>query len=411
LQFKRFDYLPNAGFALMNPLFTPNILIVDDEHIELQFLFETLQGAFKDAKIFVASNSEQALKVVESKRPSLILLDWELGSEDGLELLKRMKRNPAYEGIAFILMASRLKTSAHLELALDSGALDFLRKPIDHTELVARVRKCLQLTQHTNTLKNTIDDLTSSIIYASRLQNAILPNQEVMDRFFSDYFIVFEPKDILSGDFFWFEYKRSDFIIVAGDCTGHGVPGALMSILGVNFLNQIFKDYGILSTEVMLEELNEKVCVMLKQTYGEYKGIPPLDGMDIALCHVNIDQHRIRFSGAHRPLYFFSQKQFHKIKGTPKSIGGTSLLSRISFAYHDLQLQPDDTIYMFSDGITDQFDKNNNRRFGNRQWQELLEGIQEQDMISQGETIKRVIAEWRGNVPQTDDILVIGFRV
>ncbi|MCS6904497.1 MAG: SpoIIE family protein phosphatase [Bacteroidia bacterium] len=394
----------------MNISTPSNILIIEDKPLESQL---SVQKYINNCRIWSAtSNTEEVFSILETQPLGLILLGRELNNEESLRLLQKIKSNPRFGEIPVIILTTKFDSfTNYLELAFENGAFEVLHNPIDPTELAIRINKCLQISNYIQNIKTTLNDLSSSIIYASRLQNALLPNQEVMDRFFSDYFIIYEPKDILSGDFFWFEYKRSDFIIAVGDCTGHGVPGAFMSILGINFLNQIFKDYGILGTDVMLEELNEKVCVMLKQTYGEYKGVPPLDGMDIALCHVNIDQHFIRFSGAHRPLYFFSQKQFHKIKGTPKSIGGTSLLNRVNFAYHDIRLRPDDTVYLFSDGITDQFDKNNYRRFGNRQWQELLEGIQEYDMVSQGEIIKRAIDEWKGNTPQTDDILIIGFRM
>src|ERR1051325_9748673 len=247
-------------------------------------------------------------------------------------------------------------------------------------------------------------DITASITYAQRIQRAILPPAAQTNELLGEHFILYKPKDIVSGDFYWVEQSGDQTLFAAVDCTGHGVPGAFMSIVGHNILTQAVFEKKINSPSLILDQLNEEVTRTLRQrSNAEVK-----DGMDIALCSIDRKKNKLHFSGANIPLYLIRNGELREIKGDKFPIGGIELGNKNNFTQHELGLEKGDSIYIFSDGYADQFGGPKGKKFKYKQLQELLLSMQQESMEKQSAILDKTINEWKGNLEQVDDILIIG---
>lgn len=261
-------------------------------------------------------------------------------------------------------------------------------------------------------LEGALNNITASLQYAKRIQNAILGNIDFITSRFNDAFILFYPRDIVSGDFYWFTEKGNIKIIIAADCTGHGVPGAFMTVMGNDFLNDIILNKNILDPSEILEELDQMiVATVQKQNSGS---TPTKDGMDISVLVFDDDAKTVSFSGAKNPLYMVRNNEMEVIKASKYSIGST-LVSKADvlvkkFETHTIQLMRGDQFYILSDGYQDQFGGDDNRKFLTKRLRELLHELSVLPMAQQKEKLDQIFAEWKGGVNQTDDVLVIGVR-
>ncbi len=255
---------------------------------------------------------------------------------------------------------------------------------------------------------------TDSIQYASRIQTAILPPDEVLKYILPKHFILYKPRDIVSGDFYWLTQKREKIIIVVADCTGHGVPGAFMSMLGSALLNDIVNNIKTLQANLILDDLRDQVMESLRQTgqEGEAK-----DGMDIALCILDKDKMELQYAGGYNPLYLIRKNELIEIKADKMPIGISSKAGE-SFTNHELILQKGDAFYMFSDGYIDQFGGPKGKKFMTKQFKQLLLDIQNKIMFEQKEILEQTLNEWMGidgqheeEYEQIDDIIVMGIKV
>lgn len=255
-------------------------------------------------------------------------------------------------------------------------------------------------------------DIRDSINYAQRIQQAILPLFEKIDKSLHDYFILFKPKDIVSGDFYWHTSVKTtlkdqppeDIIVMAAvDCTGHGVPGALMSVIGSSILNQTVSNRDVNTPADVLNFLNRE----LNKTLSSIK-----DGMDMALCAINMNKLELQYAGANNPLYIVRDKQFIEVKGDKHAIGADGEDAAIKkFTNHVIPLQKGDSIYLFTDGYADQFGGPYGKKFKYKKFQELLTDIQDNTMEEQEKILNYHHEQWKGGLEQVDDILVIGIRV
>ena len=255
------------------------------------------------------------------------------------------------------------------------------------------------------------DEIISSINYAQRIQSAMLPPETYITELLNENFILFKPKDIVSGDFYWIKQVKHFIILVAADCTGHGVPGAFMSMLGISHLNEIVQSREITQANEVLNELRKQVKQSLRQSGQRTES---REGIDMALCVIDTKLNILQYSGANNPLYIIST-----IKGKPelKEIKADNMpvgvhLSRVkSFTNHEIKLDIGDTLYIFSDGYIDQSGGKDNKRFSSTRFKKMLLDIHDQAMYEQKEVLEKVLNEWMGDNPQRDDILVIGVRV
>ena len=267
-------------------------------------------------------------------------------------------------------------------------------------------------------------DIIDSITYAKRIQDAILPSNEAFTKALNQTFILFNPKDIVSGDFYWLAVKGEKSLFAAVDCTGHGVPGAFMSIVGHNLLDKIVGEYGIVQPAKILDELNKGVAATLKNEAGS-EGIR--DGMDIALCCFDKKKKTIEYAGAYNPLYIASNEdlsndnikltadnndgvKLFEVKANRFPIGNYSEETK-EFTNHTIQLNEGDTVYLFSDGYADQFGGENGKKYRYKRFKELLLSINTLSMDKQKKFLEKEFLEWMGNHEQIDDVIIIGSRL
>ncbi|NOZ47009.1 MAG: SpoIIE family protein phosphatase [Chlorobi bacterium] len=258
---------------------------------------------------------------------------------------------------------------------------------------------------HTNTILDKKNkEILASITYAQRIQQAILPPDKLIQKLIPQNFVLFKPKDIVSGDFYWFEKVNNLIYFAAVDCTGHGVPGALVSIVGYNGLNQALKEFKLEKPSEILDKLNELVEQTFIKSEFEVK-----DGMDIALCCIDLENYKLSYVGAHNPLYIVHNSCLTEIKADRQPIG--KYQNRFPFKNHVVDLEKNDCCYIFSDGFADQFGGEKNRKFKYKALKQLLIDNSQKLMKEQKEILNQTFEAWKGNYEQIDDVLIIGIKV
>lgn len=260
------------------------------------------------------------------------------------------------------------------------------------------------------------ENINKSINYAQGIQKALLPPQTSLTAVFPESFIFFRPRDVVSGDYYWFrplsnskeEFNPSidKFAIAAIDCTGHGVPGAFLSMIGYNLLDEIVSK-GIYSPGEILKELNKGVRKALRQDETDNR-----DGMDMALCVVDIKNRTLEFAGAKNPVVYISDSEVYRIRGDKESIGGGYGVNDTDFTTHQIKIEKPTWFYLFSDGFIDQFGGADGRKFMIKGFVDLLAGISILPATQQREMLKNTLKDWLGTqYQQVDDVLVLGFMV
>jgi len=251
-------------------------------------------------------------------------------------------------------------------------------------------------------------NITASITYAKRIQDAMLPSISTIQSYFPHSFVFYKPRDIVSGDFYWITTKNNWVIFAAVDCTGHGVPGAFMSITGDALLTQIVEVQGIVSPDVILNELHLKVRKGLKQEETQNR-----DGMDISICAYNVVTKQLHFAGAQNQLLYMQDETMHRIRGDRQPIGGLQREKKRLFTNHTLQITKPTMCYMFSDGFQDQFGGMEGKKFMAHRFRELLMLCHKKPVAQQHEELEHTFSHWIGqsDEKQIDDVLVIGFLV
>jgi serine phosphatase RsbU (regulator of sigma subunit) len=251
-------------------------------------------------------------------------------------------------------------------------------------------------------------DITDSIRYAKRLQSAILKPDDQIGTCFDDGFILFRPKDIVSGDFYWFEKFGDLSMVAAADCTGHGVPGAFMSIIGCNLLAQAVNEYAITRPAAILNSVNKGLLKVLQQKKDE----PSVkDGMDIALCVFDPDKMILEYAGAYNPLWLIRDGILTEIKGDKFPVGAFLGDQQRFFTNHEIPVKKGDVFYIFSDGYADQFGGINGKKFKYKSLQQLLLSNYTKPCTEQRTILENTFNSWCGDLEQVDDVLVIGVRI
>ncbi len=265
----------------------------------------------------------------------------------------------------------------------------------------------LELEKKNNEIAEKNKEITDSITYALRIQQAKLPNKKEISDVLPQNFILFKPKDIVSGDFYFFNKTKNGAVIAAVDCTGHGVPGAFMSLIGFEKLEEV--TFNNNNPSEILKQLNKGIKASLRQTDSDDS---TRDGMDIALCLVDLENLRVTFAGANRPLWLIrsGETTVEEIKATKKAIGGLTDTDQY-FESSELNLSPGDTFYIFTDGYADQFSGKNGKKLMTKKFKEILLEIQTKSMPEQGQYLNTYIDAWKNGIEQVDDILVIGIRM
>ncbi len=273
----------------------------------------------------------------------------------------------------------------------------------DNLELIKYQKEEIE-EQYNFVIKQNME-IVESMNYARRIQRALLPSDDTIKDLINEYFILFKPKEIVSGDFYWVTRKDNKIMMAAADCTGHGIPGAFMSMLAIAFLNEIANSIQDSSPANILNKLREHVVHTLKQDTNK---ITTMDGLDIALCVIDTELNEIQFAGANNPLYVVHNGELYEYPSDKMPIGFAHKYQE--FTNKTIKLIKGDTFYLFSDGYMDQFGGEKNKKFKPHRFQNLIRDIHHKSMEEQKEILYLTLEEWKGDKEQVDDIIIIGFR-
>ncbi len=274
-------------------------------------------------------------------------------------------------------------------------------------------------------VKERTREITDSIDYAQRIQVAVLPRKEYLDRIMPEYFVFYKPKDIVSGDFYWIKEVDKSLIIIAADSTGHGVPGAFMSMLGITLLNEQLGESKLEAPGEILDNLRSKVKEMLVQQGNVEE---QRDGMDMAIAIINKEKKELQFAGANNPLLLIRNSNqvteeepglkvsqvsngshLFELKGDRQPIG--IYWEEKNFTSHRVRLMDNDTLYVFTDGFVDQFGGEHRKKYKRQRFKELFLSFQNESMNKQKQLVENAFESWRGGIEQIDDICIIGVRI
>ncbi len=382
----------------------------------LEFETERQAAALKLEQLI----KNQAIQENERLRSDSIMQDLQIQIKDAqdrrrieeinqLEKEKRqeqmVKRRATYIAVLLVIVAisilSGLLVTRKKNTLLARQKAEIQEKNIHLEQLNEEITAQKEMIEEKNTA------ITASIAYAEKIQSAVLPPDDFFKENLSDYFIFFRPRDVVSGDFYWGSGKNGRLIIVAADCTGHGVPGAFMSMLGTAFLNEIIADMEFPESHLILDRLRRNVIEAMRQTgeEGEAK-----DGMDIALCVLDYQKNILQYSGAFNPLYYIRNNELLMIKADRMPIG-IHQKEVAGFTKNEIELKPSECFYLFSDGFVDQFGGPEGKKFKNKAFQELLLANHHRSMTDQKKILERTFDEWKKGFDQIDDVLVMGVRV
>lgn len=307
---------------------------------------------------------------------------------------------------------SKINRNNKILYNLIDGIVDCAKFSIEQNQIIKFQNELIEI--HRNLVTQQIDviakqalKITDSIHYASIIQSAILPPEAWIKQIIPDFFILFKPRDIVSGDFYWVNKKNNKIVIAVVDCTGHGVPGSLMSMLGVALLNEIVIKNGITKPDEILNQLRDNVIKSLHQTGrpGEAH-----DGMDITLCVLDEKKNILEFSGAFNPLFILRSDEIFEMKADKMPIG-IHIKGVFPFIKHETELKKGDILYLFTDGYLDQFGGKHDKKFTTKRFKQLLTDIHKRPMEDQKGILNTTINKWRSNREQLDDILIMGIKV
>jgi serine phosphatase RsbU (regulator of sigma subunit) len=296
----------------------------------------------------------------------------------------------------YIYRGYRIKKEANIKLEEKNRTISLQKDEIEKQRDLAAAQR--------DQIAYQKKHITDSIMYAKRIQTALIPSLEL----FSDkleHFVLYKPLAIVSGDFYWVSSQGSMHIIIAADCTGHGVPGAFMSMLGVTMLNEIVTGKHILMPDQIIGELRSSIIKSLNQVANEDS---VKDGMDIAICVVDFEKNIMYFSGANNPLYLVRGGELIHYRGDKMPVAIHYRM--VPFTLHTIELRKGDAFYIFSDGYADQFGGPKQKKFMTAQLKEALVSMAGEPMLKQGERLNEIFEEWRGESPQVDDVTLIGVR-
>lgn len=330
----------------------------------------------------------------------------------GVEIFGTFESLPLAFGVflslQFVIIAQRF-SRAFREVEDLSQNLE--KKVIIRTREVTEQKRIIE--EKNKEIESAYRHMTDSVVYASRIQKAILSSEQEILNNFQDAFIFWKPRDIVSGDFYWFAEVNGSVekvkTLIAADCTGHGVPGAFMTVMGNDFLNEIILDNHLTNPSDVLCELDEKVHSTLKRQ-GAENGRVPQDGMDMSMITIHEDEQKLIFAGAKNPLYMVRDGEIQVYKGSKFPIGGGKLYRNKNFDSAPIYYQPGDVFYLTSDGFQDQFGGAEGRKYMKKRFRHFLLKISHLPMREQRQRIEEEFQNWMGDKPQTDDVLIVGIR-
>jgi sigma-B regulation protein RsbU (phosphoserine phosphatase) len=400
------------------------ILIADDSESYLRIMQQIFEIVGQKHELFFARNGKEACELALQNSPDLIIVDVIMPEMNGMEVAKFLRNNKETADIPIIMLSA----TESLKAAYEVGANDFISKPFNQYELLIKVRSALNLVEKIKqaqvvkrleedkvaefeTLRETNlvwqDELSRNLKFSGKIQKSILPLPEKIDSVLNKNFILSIPGKIVSGDFYWIGNYKNYKTVAAVDCTGQGIPGALMTMAGMAFLNDILGQTSNFTPALVLNQLRDKLMNLLKQTVEDSDSCY---GMDVSLVMVDPEKKKLHFAGAYNPIYVVQNNQLVELKGDRMPIGINLDFER-DFQDNSLDVNPGDCVYLFTDGFADQFGGAENKKFRYKQFQELILDVHNLPMSQQKDILQKTFTEWKGSYSQVDDVLVIGFKI
>jgi len=389
-------------------------LLTRDAYLSLSKLYyerKDYEEAYKNYQLF----SETKDTILNQENSKLITeMNTKYTSEKKEKEIELLKKNEEIQNLELVKKKNELDRQRTVSISVFVG---FLLLMIVAILTFSRYRLKKKANDQLQNAFNLIEEkniqieksnlmITDSITYAKRIQDAILPAAEDLAKILSeDFFILYQPAHIVSGDFYWCSHQQNKTIFVVADCTGHGVPGAFMSMIGNTLLNEIVNERKITDTKRIAELLDEKIIHSLHQHAGTDK----YDGMDISICCIDKTTQEISFTGAHHAMYAYNG-QLQKIKGDLYSIGGAQQQKAKTFTSQSISYEAGLRLYFLTDGYCDQSGGASHKRFSSKQFENLLNEIQDSEMPKQKEKLEQAFENWKSDVKQRDDVLVVGIK-
>lgn len=401
-----------------------NILIVDDEPINILLLESLLKGKHNTR---TAENGMLAYQKIEEEIPDIVLLDVLMPTMDGFETLKKIKSNKQFSNIAVIMVTAKVEKD-DVRHALQLGADDYIKKPIDATELYTKIDIHFRIKQsNKQVLKYQVyANIHESMISAQRIQQSLLPDKSYFTKIFPNSFTLYKPRDMIGGDMYFVAQHMHEKFICVSDSTGHGVPAAMLSMLTYMGLDMLVKKQNILNPLEVAVRLSHELSSNLEQSEDTYVSSYDLDAV---FCQFDFTKNTLNYTGIRRPLVLIRKNTNYLIVNGKKIkpfihnesyylfyIRGEFIISGekltpTSLTVNRIELQTNDVIYMYSDGITDQFGGPREKKFSKRRFLELLLSCQTSPLKFQKLKIYQNVEQWGMNIEQTDDMVVIGIKV
>jgi chemotaxis response regulator CheB len=404
------------GDDLNNSL--PTILIVDDLEDNLFSLNAVLK--FEGYIIHQANSGALAIEMALKLPYDCIVLDVQMPEMDGFEVATILSQNDVTKNIPIIFLSALGSDKEKVLQGMDSGAIDFLAKPVDPPLIKAKLKLCIKLSskykdskrvisaikEEHSSLQEVNSDFSASLRYAQNIQQAILPTAEVINALFNDNFVIFRPKESIGGDFYYVKEVGNEIIFICGDCTGHGVPGAMMSMISSNIIHNIIDTKKIIVPNLIL---NAMVREFRKAFRNEFSNITIQDGLEVAICTYYKKEKKLQYAGAGRPIIIANQDGIKTIKSSSYGISG-NVSENYDFELNEFDIEEGHQIYLYSDGIVDQFGGPKNKKFMTKRFVQLLSSCSNIPMADQKEIIDNAILNWKSGYEQIDDILVMGLK-
>ena len=404
------------GYELNNSL--PTILIVDDLEDNLFSLNAVLK--FEGYIIHKANSGPLALEMASKIQYDCIILDVQMPEMDGFEVANILGKNEFTKNIPIIFLSALGSDKKKVLQGMDSGAIDFLAKPVDPPLIKAKLKLCIKLSskykdskkifsaikEEHSSLQEVNSEFSASLRYAQNIQQAILPTAEVINALFKDNFVIFRPKESIGGDFYYVKEVGNEIIFMCGDCTGHGVPGAMMSMISANIIHNIIDTKKIIVPNLIL---NAMVREFRKAFRNEFSNITIQDGLEVAICTYYKKEKKLQYAGAGRPIIIANQDGIKTIKSSSSGISG-NVSENYDFELNEFDIEEGDQLYLYSDGIVDQFGGPKNKKFMTKRLVQLLSSNLDLPMSEQKEIVDNSIVSWKEGQEQIDDILVMGLK-
>ncbi|KOY86940.1 hypothetical protein AD998_13005 [bacterium 336/3] len=419
-----------------------NILYLDDEQSNL----EIFRISFKrDYNVFAVTEPDEAFDVLRNQPIHVILTDQQMPIMKGTEFLE--KTLEGYPDAIRMILTGYADINVVMEAINKCGIYKYITKPWERSDVKLVIDKALEthkirmenkwmmdnLEKNLTNLENKYFEqlkqakeysrrlekknqeisairkkIDNNIHYASKIQHALLPTEEDLSGFFKDSFDIVAPLDVVSGDFYWFsKISDTEAYLAVVDCTGHGVSGSLMSIIGHNLFSKAIREHNLREPKDILEDIHQELS---NHIFG---GTTNTDGMDAALCYfkkLDDDQYKLVFSGAKRPLYVIEDNFLLEIQGSRKSIGGLQIHPNGEYTQHTIYLQKGDQIYLFTDGWTD-IANEDRKKYGLKRLKELIANTKDLPAEEQKIMMMQDLAEYKQDTPQRDDILLVSVRL